>query len=206
MSKKNEKNHENKDEVKNDIKEPKENNDEISSTTIEKMLEEIKQMEEAEKKAETTAEPKTEKTELELAKYQIASLTDSLKRLQADFDNYRKRVEIDKIVAKKYSNAEIITKLLPIIDTFEIAIKNSEDLQKYKEGTDLIYVELMSLLKNEGLQKIEAKGKPLDPAYHDAMMAVEVKGVKPDQIIDVLQEGYKLKDRIIRHSKVKISK
>lgn len=194
MAKNNEKKHEKIDEK-----------DDVDPTQIEKMLEELKQMEEAEKSKEAT-EPKPEKTELELAKYQIASLTDSLKRLQADFDNYRRRVDIDKIVAKKYSNADIITKLLPIIDTFEIAIKNSEDLQKYKEGTELIYSELMSILKNEGLQKIEAKGKQLDPTYHDAMMAVESKNTKPDQIIEVLQEGYQLKDRIIRHSKVKIAK
>lgn len=195
MTKKNEKNTESKENK----------TDEIESTQIEKMLEELKKMEEAEQKNKE-AEPKIEKTNLEKAQDKVNELTNNLLRLQADFDNYRKRVDKNIEDARKYQSADFVTRLLPIIDTFEIAIKNSQDLQKYKEGTELIYVELMSALKNEGLQKIEAKGKTLDPYLHDAMMAVEAKDTKPDTIIEVLQEGYKLKDRVIRHSKVKIAK
>jgi len=173
---------------------------------ISKLMEELAKMESDEKAKETSNEPKVEKSDLEQAQEKIQELTNDIKRLQADFDNYRKRVDKNSDDTRKYQSSDIITKLLPIIDTFEIAIKNSNDLEKYKEGTELIYAELMNVLKNEGVQKIDAKGKTLDPYLHDAMMAVEVKNTKPDTIVEVLQEGYKLKDRVIRHSKVKISK
>ena len=197
MNKKNGKN-------QNNTHEEKQEMTKSEKEEVEKLMAEIAKMEESEK-TESKKEEK-EKTPLETAQEKIEELTNDLKRLQADFDNYRKRVDKNNEDFKKYQSADLVTKLLPIIDTFEIAIKNSSDLQKYKEGTELIYAELISVLKNEGLQKIDAKGKTLDPYYHDAMMAVEVKDTKPDTIIEVLQEGYKLKERVIRHSKVKISK
>ena len=95
---------------------------------------------------------------------------------------------------------------MPTIDTFEIAIKNSDDEKKFKEGTKMIYTELMSVLKSEGLEKIEALNKQFDPYLHEAMIAVESKDCEKDTVTEVIQEGYKFKDKVLRHSKVKISK
>ncbi len=159
-----------------------------------------------EQKVEAPKEEAKEKTELEVANERIVGLIDTLRRLQADFENYKKRVEKDSSLQREYASASFITKLLPIIDTFEIAIKNSQDAEKFKQGTELIYAELMSTLKNEGLSKIDAKDKQFDPYLHEAMMAVEAKDKKKDTIIEVLQEGYKLKERVLRHSKVKIAR
>lgn len=173
---------------------------------IEKMMDELKKMEESEKKEKPETEETKPKTEVEIANEKIAELTITLQRLQAEFENYRKRAEKDSGLQREYASAPVITKLLPIIDTFEIAIKNSKDPEKFRKGMELIYAELMSVLKNEGVRKIDAAGKQLDPYLHDAMMAVEAKDKSKDTIIEVLQEGYKLKDRVIRHSKVKIAK
>ncbi len=150
----------------------------------------------------------TEKLSMDLIKSyeKIDELTDTLQRLQAEFENFRKRTEKDAKRLSEYSSASVIGKILPIIDTFEIAIKNSDDEKKFKEGTVMIYNEIMSVLKSEGLKKIEALNKQFDPYLHEAMMAVEKKESEKDTIIEVLQEGYMLKDRVLRHSKVKISK
>ena len=141
-----------------------------------------------------------------VSKEKIDDLTDTLKRLQAEFENYKKRVDKDTKRTMEYASANTIAKILPIIDTFEIAIKDDCDSEKFKEGTKLIYAELMSMLKNEGLEKINALGKQFDSNIHDAMIAVDSKDCEKDTVIEVLQEGYKLKDIILRHAKVKISK
>ena len=156
--------------------------------------------------------PKTEEkveskkpSELEIANEKIEDLTDTLKRLQAEFENYRKRVEKENKHRAEYASANLIEKLLPIIDTFEIALKDSCTPEKFREGAKLIYVELMTTLKNEGVRKIDALNKNFDPNYHDAMIAVDADCEK-DKVVEVLQEGYMLKDKVLRHSKVKISK
>lgn len=151
-------------------------------------------------------EPEKPKTELEKAEEKIDELTDTLKRLQAEFENYKKRVDKDNKHMIEYSSANIISKILPSIDTFEIAIKDSCDAEKFREGVSLIYAELINTLKNEGLRKMDSLGKKFDPNYHDAMMAVETKDAEKDVVLEVLQEGYMLKNKVLRHSKVKISK
>ena len=135
----------------------------------------------------------------------ITDLTNALQRLQAEFENYKKRVDKQAEEFRQYASASVIGKLLPIIDTFELAVKNSKDQEKFKHGVELIYSELTTLLKNEGLEKIDALGKPLDPHLHDAMLAVESKKAE-NIVLEVLQEGYMLKDKVLRHAKVKVSK
>jgi molecular chaperone GrpE len=176
--------------------EKKQENTETEEKTVED-LPEIK---------EETKEPEPPKTELEMAKEKIEDLTDTLKRLQAEFENYKKRVDKDNKQYREYSNAGVLLKILPIIDTFEIALKDTCDSDKFKEGAKLIYAELMGMLRNEGVEKINSLGKQFDPNFHDAMLAVESKDSKKDMVVEVLQEGYRIKDKVLRHSKVKISK
>lgn len=146
-------------------------------------------------KTETKEDPKDKK---------IAELTDSLQRLQAEFENYKKYVEKQKAEFTKYSKADIIDKLLPILDSFEIALKSTQDNEKFIKGVELIFSQLYSLLEKEGIKPIKAEGK-LDPNLHEVLMK-EKSDKEEDTILEELQKGYMLNDKVIRHSKVKVSK
>ena len=134
----------------------------------------------------------------------IEDLTDSLQRLQAEFENYRKRIEKEKEEFVKYAKAELMQKLLPTIDTFEIALKSAKDSEKFVKGMEMVYAQLVSTLQSEGLKPIEAAGKKFDPYLHEVML--KEKSDKDDDIVlEELQKGYMLNDKVLRHSKVKIS-
>lgn len=123
---------------------------------------------------------------------------DQLQRLQAEFDNYRKRIEKEKEEYCKFSNQELIIKLLDILDDFELALKHIED-----DGVEMIYSKLYSLLEKEGLGKIKVNGE-FNPEVHEALIIEE--GKEDNKIIEELQRGYILNNKVIRPSKVKISK
>ncbi|MBW2971964.1 nucleotide exchange factor GrpE [Candidatus Woesearchaeota archaeon] len=149
---------------------------------------------------------KTKKdTKTDADESKIAELTDDLKRVQADFENYKKRVERDSSKLCEYSKAELIKKLLTVLDSFEIALKSTRNHEEFVKGVELIYSQLYTLLKDEGLQHIEAQGKPLDPRLHEVML-FEKSDKEEDTILEELQKGYRLKDIVIRHSKVKVAK
>src|SRR3989338_4584321 len=99
------------------------------------------------------------KKELELKNKSIEELTDTLKRLQAEFENYKKRNEKEKIEFVKYSNAGLIASLLPVLDSYELALKNTSDKDKFIEGIKMIYAQLHSMLETEGLRPIKTTGE-----------------------------------------------
>lgn len=157
-------------------------------------------MEKEHKKHEKKQEPKKERTEKEI----IAELTDTLQRTQAEFENYKKRVDKEKTEFVKYAKAELIYKILPILDTFEIALRNTSNKEKFVKGIEMVYAQLVSTLQSEGIMPIEASGKKFDPYLHEAML--KQKSDKEDGVVlEELQKGYMLKDKVLRHSKVKIS-
>ena len=127
---------------------------------------------------------------------------DSLQRLQAEFENYRKRAERESASACKYATAEFVKKLLPTLDSFEMALKNPENNETFVKGVELIYAQLYSLLEDAGLKRIEAKGIELDPYRHEVLM--QEKSDKDNVVLEELQKGYEFRDMIIRHSKVKV--
>ncbi|MBU89986.1 nucleotide exchange factor GrpE [Candidatus Woesearchaeota archaeon] len=134
----------------------------------------------------------------------IAELTDTLQRTQAEFENYKKRVDKEKAEFVKYAKAEIIHKILPTLDTFEISLKSTKDNEKFVKGIEMAYAQLFSLLESEGLKPIESVGKKFDPYLHEVML--KEKSDKEDGIVlEELQKGYMLNDKVLRHSKVKIS-
>jgi len=122
-----------------------------------------------------------------------------LQRLQAEFDNYRKRLEEEKKNWIKSSNEELIEKLLGVLDNFDLAFKNTENKKSFIKGIELVYSQFFSILEKEGLKKIKAKGK-FDPELHEAL----IKEGEGDFILEELQAGYMLNDKVIRPSKVKI--
>lgn len=151
-----------------------------------------------------TDEKETLQKNLEEKQKQIEELTDILKRLQAEFENYKKWGTKEKAEFVRYANADLIAKLLPVLDSFEIALKNTNDKEKFIEGIKIIYAQLYSVLEAEGLKPIKVAGEKFDPYRHEVLMKQESN--KPEEtILEEFQKGYMLNDRVIRHSKVKIS-
>ena len=135
---------------------------------------------------------------------------DRLLRVQADFENTRKRLEKEKQDFVKFANEGIIFEMLTILDDLERAVNLAEskhqDLQAFLKGVEMILVHLYDMLKEYGVKPIEAEGKTFDPNYHEALMQVENKELPEHTIVEELQKGYLLNDRVIRTSKVKVSK
>jgi molecular chaperone GrpE len=136
---------------------------------------------------------------------EVKELTETLKRVQADFENYRKQVEKRIEEMKQVASKDIIVKLLPILDNFELAIKNKESEEEFCKGVELIYAQIFSILEEEGLEQIKTEGEVFDPYKHEALIKEE-SDLPENTIVEVLQKGYELNDKVIRHAKVKLSK
>ena len=131
-----------------------------------------------------------------------------LQRVMADFDNYRKRVVKEKDAQYSVILSEVITEFLPVIDNLEKSLAtNAEDevAKAWKNGVELIYRQFTEVLNKLGAEEIKAVGEQFDPNFHDAVMHVEDENVGENIIVEELRKGYKLKDRIIRHSMVKVA-
>ena len=134
----------------------------------------------------------------------IAELTDTLKRLQAEFENFKKRTDKEKLEFMKFANARIIGEMLPVIDSFELALKNTADKEKFVEGIKMIYAQLHSLLAAEGLKPIQTAKQLFNPYRHEVLM--KEASEKPEgTILEEFQKGYMLNDKVLRFTKVKIS-
>lgn len=129
---------------------------------------------------------------------------EALQRLQADFENYRKRCEKENVSLRKYANAGLVKSLLPILDSFELALKNNTEPEKFVKGVEMIYAQLYSLLEDLGLKRISAEGRQFDPYMHEVLLQEESE--KDGIVLEELQKGYLLDDAVIRHSKVKVGK
>jgi len=149
-------------------------------------------------------EAKKEKTHKKSDKEVIAELTDSLQRLQAEFENFKKRIEKEKNEFVKFSQAGLILEMLPLLDSFELALKSTKNNEKFVKGIEMIYAQLYSTLEKSGLRPILAVGQKLDPYKHEVLMR-EKSDKEEDMVLEELQRGYMLADKVLRHSKVKIS-
>lgn len=148
--------------------------------------------------------------ELENALAKIKELEDQLLRSKADFINYRKRLEDEQSRILKYCNEDLIKEILPIVDDFERAISLDDDnledeLSKFLAGFKMMYSNLLRVLDKFGVVAIDGKNKPFDPIYHQAVLQEKVDGVESGMVIEVLQKGYLLKGKVIRHAMVKVS-
>ena len=131
-------------------------------------------------------------------------------RLQADFENTRKRLEREKQDFVKFANEGIILELLNVLDDLErttnLAETHKEDFAAFLKGVEMILAHLYEMLKEYGLKPIEAEGKKFDPNYHEALLQVENKDLPENTVVEELQKGYLLNERVIRTAKVKVSK
>jgi len=140
----------------------------------------------------------------------VRELSDKVLRLQADFENTRKRIEREKQDFVKFANEGIILELLNVLDDLErsvsLAETHKEDLTAFLKGVEMILAHLYEMLKEYGLKPIEAEGKIFDPHYHEALLQVENKELPEHTVVEELQKGYLLNERVIRTAKVKVSK
>ena len=142
-------------------------------------------------------------TELEQEK---DDLNKRLLRLQADFDNYRKRSRAEREEMVDYASFELVRNLLPVIDNLERAcVAAKESPEGLVDGVALIARQLKELLEKEGLKEIDCKGQPFDPQCHDAVLLEESDEHTPNTVMDELQKGYMMKDRVLRPSMVKVA-
>jgi molecular chaperone GrpE len=160
--------------------------------------------EQAEDKSEQAAEATS--SDLEVAQKQAAEYLDHLQRLKAEFDNYRKRVIKEQTRAMEAAAEPFVRKLLEVLDEFDLALMAAErkpDFEKFLHGVELVYAKLQDILKSEGLERIEAEGKPFDPERHEALMQTGSPEGEPF-VADVLRQGYTMKERVIRPAGVKV--
>lgn len=141
----------------------------------------------------------------------ISELEDKLIRKDAEMVNYRKRKEEEVNKMLKFCHEDMIKDILPIMDNFERAIVEDEkselsDAEKnYRNGIKMIYSHLANVLEKFDVKPIDGSNKPFDPVYHNAIMLEKREGVKPGMVMEVLQKGYMLKDKVIRAAMVKVS-
>lgn len=157
---------------------------------------------------ELTSEQKLEK-ELEEAKKTIEEQKDKYLRLSAEFDNYRKRTMKEKAELIKNGGEKAISAILPILDDLERALQNmqkADDVKAMYEGIDLISQKFHKVLSQEGLQKMEPVGETFDTDYHEAIALVPAPDeAQKGKVLDCVQTGYKLNDKVIRHAKVVVA-
>jgi molecular chaperone GrpE len=145
---------------------------------------------------------------IQLLENEVEELKDKVLRKSAEFENYKRRTENDQLNLLTYAAESFISKLLPIIDDFERSMKHidgTNDIDSVKEGMGLIYDKFVKLLDEQGIKKIESKGKPFDVNYHEAVMQQKAEDVPPHTVIEELECGYLYKDKVIRHAKVIVS-
>ena len=188
-----------------DPKEKKVKEEELNVEETLNNAEEQPQDEQAENAAPMTHEEELEK-ELETAQETIEEQKDKYLRLSAEFDNYRKRTMKEKAELILNRGEKSLSSILPVVDDFERAIKTMEtatDVQAVKEGVELIYNKFMATLAQNGVKVIETKDQPLNTDYHEAIAVIPAPSeAQKGKILDCVQTGYTLNDKVLRHAKV----
>jgi len=158
------------------------------------------------KASETTETEAQEQPEVNEWEAKFNTLNDSHLRLMADFDNYRKRTIKEKADLIKNAGERIICDFLPIVDNFERALesmKTAEDVKAVRQGVELIYNQVMSMMKANGVAVIETKEAPFDTEFHEAITTIPAPTPElKDKIVDCTTKGYMMNDKVIRHAKV----
>jgi molecular chaperone GrpE len=160
--------------------------------------------------AEASAKDPAEeyKKEIDELKAKLEQADNRYLRLQADFDNYRRRQKIEMEANEKYRAQKLVEDLLPAVDNFERALKmevENEQTKSLLQGMEMVYRGLIDALKKEGVEPIEAAGKEFDPRLHHAVMQAADENYAANTVVEEFQKGYMLKDRVIRPAMVKVN-
>ncbi len=149
------------------------------------------------------------KEKLEKMEAELGQKHEQLLRVAAEFENYKKRVNREFAALVKTANENLIKQLLPVLDNLERALNHSKtdgNLSSLREGVEMIFGQLLELLGKEGLKPIEAVGKPFDPHLHEAVLQVEDNEHPSGTVVDEIEKGYMLNDKVLRHTKVVVNK
>ncbi|UNK20032.1 nucleotide exchange factor GrpE [Paenibacillus sp. N3/727] len=144
-----------------------------------------------------------EKLRNEMSEHQQRTL-----RVQADYDNFRRRTQKEKEELAKYASSKLVTELLPVFDNFERALAASEDnpeFESFSKGVSMIFRQLETVLNTEGLTAMNSVGQPFNPEFHQAIMQVESDDYEEGIVVEEVQKGYMLKDKVLRPAMVKVS-
>jgi len=150
--------------------------------------------------------PAQEPSEVKKLRAERDSLLDRLARLQADFENARKRGAKEQQEYRDYALADAIKALIPVMDSFDRALQTSPEKSEFHLGVELIHKQLQDALGKIGVRQISAKGEQFDPRFHEAIEMVDTEDFDDHQVIEQLQTGYKLKDRLLRPAIVKVAR
>jgi molecular chaperone GrpE len=154
----------------------------------------------------STAQPSQLEAELENLKAEKATYLDRLARLQAEFDNYRKRAAKEQQDFRDYALADALKQVLPILDSLDRALKTENaSTDDFRAGVDLIDRQFHDVLSRLGVEPIQAAGQPFDPNMHQAIQMVDPDEVADNHVVDELQRGYKIKDRLLRPAMVRVA-
>ena len=159
---------------------------------------------------ELSEEDNSDPREIKIAELetQVKELQDKVLRKAAEFENYKRRTENDQFNLLNYAAESFIVKLLPIVDDFERSMRHIDDIDgnnSVKDGIKLVYEKLQKLLNEQGVKKMDTKGKPFNVDFHDALMQQKNDSVPPHTILEEIEPGYLYRDKVIRHAKVIVS-
>jgi molecular chaperone GrpE len=184
------------DEAKTD--EAKEDNDENYSTES--------QLEMELSREELIEEVKEKDKKIEALDAEVDDLLSRMQRLQADFVNYRKRSQREKEEMSLKGKIELASEILPVIDNFERALNSADESTEFYSGVEMIYKQLLKLLSDQGIEEISAEGEEFDPEFHEAIMKVDAENEDEEgKVVEVIQRGFILDERVIRPAMVKVA-
>src|ERR1051326_4134562 len=152
---------------------------------------------------EPAADPAALAKDLAAEKARADDLLDKLRRVTADFDNFRKRARKDMDEARFHAREDLLREMLGVLDNFDRALETHGDEEALYHGMQLIFRQFRAILEKEGLERIDAEGHPFNPAHHEAVMREETSAYPDGVIIKELERGYRYRGRVLRPSKVK---
>ena len=155
---------------------------------------------------ETESQAADQSSELEKLRAERDSLVDRLARMQAEFDNARKRAAKEQQDFRDYALVDTIKSIIPVLDSFDRALRTSPEKSEFHAGVELIHKQLVDALSKLGVKPISAKGEQFDPRYHEAIEMVDTQEADDHTVLEELQHGYRLKDRLLRPAMVKVAR
>lgn len=158
------------------------------------------------RRAEQVPEPSGLEGELEKLKAERGTLVDRLARMQAEFENARRRAVKEQQEFRDFAVVDAIKSLLPVIDSFDRALQAKSEPADFRAGVELIYKQMQDVLSKLGVKPVEAKGQQFDPHVHEAIEMVETPDAPDHQVLEEWQRGYKFKDRLLRPAMVKVAR
>lgn len=164
-----------------------------------------KDVKEPEKEVESKTAESQEPTEMEVLQLQNQDLNEKLLRNFAEFDNFKKRTAKEKLELGIYAKSQCLTGILSVVDSFERALQFECKDEEFKKGMEMILTQLNESLKSQGLVEIEALNQVFDPELHNAISQIEDENFAPNTICAVMQKGYQINDKVIRHAMVVVA-